>query len=261
MRRKTGTAETAKHAEKTYFSAIFARSAVKRRSVWVLACVLCLAPNSFAATTAIRAGKVVDAGGKVITNAVILIDGDRITSIGTARATGRRRGDRPEPLHADPRPDRSPHPHDVLLGPGIGHAAAQPATPACGRDNGARRGERAADARDRRHHRARPGGLGRCRLRHARPDQHGQDGRPAHVRRRPGTFGSSRRRAKARLSPAGGSARRRRVRLGQGLRIARQLPERRYHADADVRGDEGRGRRRAREGPSGRDSLLRRRQG
>ena len=84
MRRKTGTAETAKHAEKTYFSAVFARSAVKRRSVWVLACVLCLAPNSFAATTAIRAGKVVDAGGKVITNAVILIDGDRITSIGTA---------------------------------------------------------------------------------------------------------------------------------------------------------------------------------
>ncbi len=46
--------------------------------------MLCLAPNSLAATTAIRAGKVVDAGGKVITNAVILIDGDRITSIGTA---------------------------------------------------------------------------------------------------------------------------------------------------------------------------------
>ena len=58
---------------------------------------------------------------------------------------------------------------------------------------------------------------------------------------------------------AGRSARRRRIGLGQDLRIARQLPERRHHADADVRRDEGRGRRRAREAPSGRDSLLRRR--
>jgi imidazolonepropionase-like amidohydrolase len=46
--------------------------------------VLCLAPNVSAATKAIRAGKVVDAGGKAITNAVIVIDGDRITSISTA---------------------------------------------------------------------------------------------------------------------------------------------------------------------------------
>ena len=58
---------------------------------------------------------------------------------------------------------------------------------------------------------------------------------------------------------AGRGARRRRVGLGQGLRLARQLSERRHHADADVRGDEGGRRRRAREESSGRDSLLRRR--
>ena len=42
-----------------------------------------LGSSAFAATKAIRAGKVIDAGGKVITNAVILVDGERITSVGT----------------------------------------------------------------------------------------------------------------------------------------------------------------------------------
>jgi len=54
------------------------------RGCSILFTLIAFAPASLAATTAIRAGKVVDAGGKVITNAVILIDGDRITSIGTA---------------------------------------------------------------------------------------------------------------------------------------------------------------------------------
>jgi imidazolonepropionase-like amidohydrolase len=45
---------------------------------------LSLGSSAFAATKAIRAGRAIDAGGKVITNAVILVDGDRITSIGTA---------------------------------------------------------------------------------------------------------------------------------------------------------------------------------
>jgi imidazolonepropionase-like amidohydrolase len=45
---------------------------------------LSLAANAFAATKAIRAGKVIDPAGKVIADAVILIDGDRITSVGTA---------------------------------------------------------------------------------------------------------------------------------------------------------------------------------
>jgi len=45
--------------------------------------LLMLAAPAFAATTAIRAGKLIDRAGKVITNAVIVIDNDRITSIGT----------------------------------------------------------------------------------------------------------------------------------------------------------------------------------
>ena len=50
-----------------------------------LACLLwlSLASTAFAATTAIRAGKVVDGSGQTIVNAVIVIDDDRITSIGT----------------------------------------------------------------------------------------------------------------------------------------------------------------------------------
>ena len=53
---------------------------------WVLVCLLWLlfAPSALAATKAIRAGKVVDASGTVITNAVIVVDGDRIVSVGTA---------------------------------------------------------------------------------------------------------------------------------------------------------------------------------
>jgi imidazolonepropionase-like amidohydrolase len=45
--------------------------------------VIALAPAAFAQTKAIRAGRVVDGSGRVITNAVIVIDRDRITSVGT----------------------------------------------------------------------------------------------------------------------------------------------------------------------------------
>jgi imidazolonepropionase-like amidohydrolase len=51
---------------------------------WVLLCVLWLMSGSAsAAPKAIRAGKVVDASGKVLTNVVIVVDNDRITSVGT----------------------------------------------------------------------------------------------------------------------------------------------------------------------------------
>jgi imidazolonepropionase-like amidohydrolase len=50
----------------------------------VLACLLCLSPNAFAATKAIRAGTLIDPSGKAVANAVIVIDNDRIVSIGTA---------------------------------------------------------------------------------------------------------------------------------------------------------------------------------
>src|SRR3954453_17614088 len=51
-----------------------------------LACLLSLglALDASAATRAIKAGRVVDASGRVIANAVIVVDNDRITSIGTA---------------------------------------------------------------------------------------------------------------------------------------------------------------------------------
>ena len=52
-----------------------------RFSICVLS--LALATHASAATTAIKAGRVVDASGKVITNAVIVVDNDRITSVGT----------------------------------------------------------------------------------------------------------------------------------------------------------------------------------
>jgi imidazolonepropionase-like amidohydrolase len=48
-----------------------------------LAALLAAAPAS-AAVTAIRAGRVVDGTGKVQTNVVIVVDNDRITSVGTA---------------------------------------------------------------------------------------------------------------------------------------------------------------------------------
>jgi imidazolonepropionase-like amidohydrolase len=66
------------------FSAISACSAVKFVGA-ALAVVLWLtAGPASAATKAIRAAKAVDGSGKVITNAVIVVDNDRITSIGTA---------------------------------------------------------------------------------------------------------------------------------------------------------------------------------
>ena len=51
---------------------------------WVLVSLLCLSTNTSAATKAIRAARVIDADGKAIANAVIVVDDDRITSIGTA---------------------------------------------------------------------------------------------------------------------------------------------------------------------------------
>jgi imidazolonepropionase-like amidohydrolase len=75
------TTKTRQHEESTR-----RRNVGLRGSGCVLACVLwlSLASNAFAATKAIRAGKVIDPAGKALANAVILIDGDRITSIGTA---------------------------------------------------------------------------------------------------------------------------------------------------------------------------------
>jgi imidazolonepropionase-like amidohydrolase len=88
MKNRTATAEIAEPAEKASCSARFARSAAIRSCLrgpgCLLACLLWLSPDAFAATKAIRAGKVIAPGGQVIANAVVVIDNDRITSVGTA---------------------------------------------------------------------------------------------------------------------------------------------------------------------------------
>jgi imidazolonepropionase-like amidohydrolase len=91
MMTTTLTTKTRRHEESTrrrniFFFFVLPSCPSRFRGVGsVLACLLWLSLGSsaFAATKAILAGKVIDGGGKVITNAVILIDGDRITSIGT----------------------------------------------------------------------------------------------------------------------------------------------------------------------------------
>jgi imidazolonepropionase-like amidohydrolase len=61
-----------------------ARSSARLRGFVVLAIVLWLAPApAAAATKAIRAGKAIDPAGNVIANAVIVVDSDRIVSVGT----------------------------------------------------------------------------------------------------------------------------------------------------------------------------------
>jgi imidazolonepropionase-like amidohydrolase len=87
MTNAAGTTKTPKHEDKHQEErTIFFESLCLRGPVWVLGGLLwlSLATNAFAATKAIRAGKVIDPAGKLIADAVILIDGDRITSVGTA---------------------------------------------------------------------------------------------------------------------------------------------------------------------------------
>ena len=107
MTQEKATAETAEHAEKAFCSASFAGSAVKRESVLACLLSLALATDASAATKAIKAGRVVDASGRVITNAVIVVDNDRITSIGTAPHSPRQTPRRQPRRRRWPRPRRS----------------------------------------------------------------------------------------------------------------------------------------------------------
>ena len=78
MRRDTNATKARRHEEERLG---FVPSCL--RGLLILAGALLVGSPALAATKAIRAGKLIDPAGKVITNAVIVIDNDRITSIGT----------------------------------------------------------------------------------------------------------------------------------------------------------------------------------
>src|SRR5690242_7028056 len=59
-----------------------------RRLCTALVVLLWLCPEALAATKAIRAGRVVNANGNVQTNAVIVVENDRIVSVGTTAPPG-----------------------------------------------------------------------------------------------------------------------------------------------------------------------------
>ena len=71
---------TSRHATT---SCLFFAFSCLRGPVPVLLCLLSLSPEAVAATKAIRAGKVIDPAGQVIANAVIVVENDRIVSVGT----------------------------------------------------------------------------------------------------------------------------------------------------------------------------------
>jgi hypothetical protein len=191
-----------------------------------------------------------------IANAVIVVEDDRIVSVGTA---------------APPRAPRLSISGDSPSFPGMIDVQRHMTTTGTARRA---RGRSASRAVRRRHHRA-------CRRQcpatletgvttvrdlgaqnevdYAMRDliDDGQDGRAADVRRRPGLAAAAAAPPSPSVPPAGRGADRRRLGLGQDLRLARQLPERGDDADSAVRGDEGGGRRGAREESQGRDPLVR----
>src|SRR5690242_2361864 len=63
---------------------LFVLSQARRRgAIAALACLLWSTPG-LAAPKAIKAGRLIDPSGKVIMNAVILIENDRVVSVGTS---------------------------------------------------------------------------------------------------------------------------------------------------------------------------------
>src|SRR5206468_5848342 len=78
MKRTNDATKTRKH-EKDRLGFVVSRF----RAYLFGAAMLSMAVPTAAATTAIKAGRLVDASGKVVINAVIVVEGDRIVSIGT----------------------------------------------------------------------------------------------------------------------------------------------------------------------------------
>jgi imidazolonepropionase-like amidohydrolase len=93
MRRTTANTKPRRHDERTkikWFSSsgVFVSSCLRvpgryPSGLSVLLTALLVASPARAATKAIKAGRLVDATGKIVTNAVIVVDDDRIVSVGT----------------------------------------------------------------------------------------------------------------------------------------------------------------------------------
>ena len=115
MTQLPGHSSRRKRHEKTIYSL---RSSWLRGRSGVLVCVLCaVAGIASAATTAIQAGTRRRCVRQVITNAVIVVDNDRIVSVGTGAPPAGAEVIDLSRYTLDPRADRSPHAHDLLLGP------------------------------------------------------------------------------------------------------------------------------------------------
>ena len=146
---------------------------------------LALSASALAQTQkAIRFGRLWD-GTRVVADAVVIVEGDRIVSVssGTRPAAGRR-GHRPSPLHRASPGLIDVHTHMTYYWdrtPGtrpLGQRRRPAVTVFLAQDNAR------AHARNRRDDGSRSRRVERDRLRDARSDQHGRDGRAADVRRR-----------------------------------------------------------------------------
>ena len=82
--RKHVTTKARKHENGRHVRFALSRFRVFRGSTVLMALLACQAAPAHAATKAIKAGRVADASGTVQTNVTIVIDNDRIISIGTA---------------------------------------------------------------------------------------------------------------------------------------------------------------------------------
>src|SRR5215471_16397497 len=83
MTRSHENTKSTKTRKKSAFRFEFSCFRVFRGSTVLMALLACEAVPAHAATKASKAGRVADASGKVQTNVTIVIDNDRITSIGT----------------------------------------------------------------------------------------------------------------------------------------------------------------------------------
>ena len=118
----------------------------------------CIQSKAAAPVKAIRFGKLVDGAGKVLTNAIVIVDGDRIKSINTDNSSIPAGAE----IHGNSRAHRCAYSYDLLLGSGAGHPAlGSTRCESAGNEHVPRTREPSKNAGGGSHHRAQPA---RCRL-------------------------------------------------------------------------------------------------